>query len=284
MICEDYPRDPPIEARRIPNSYNAATSVRSRTLTKEEAVHARKYAGGECWIKVTFDSEQAANRAISNSPHQISGYWVYASLYTGEKPTVDKPLLERDYSREQNSKKRKQRASQTLGSSFASNNNFNFRGNATFPRSFTSPTDNNNDQQPLPLFSSQSPSTATSATATATDYPDLSPHFPQTLSPPTPEPQQPRYRDPDYFTHFPTVRRNSIRPEHEAFLPQPSWLQETIRSLIAAGWMPANIIGDDAPPTLENGQFDWARASYYWRFFYWLDCILRTDFCGLKDE
>lgn len=286
-ICEDYSRDPPVDCRRIPNSFNAAASVRTQNLTQKEAILARNYAGGDSWIKVTFDSVEAAERAVYNSPHMINGYWVYALPYKGVKPPVDKPFLERDEAIEQGlllAQKRAQRSSQTLGPSFAQNNNMHSRANATLPRSFTVQADH---QQPQAEPTTQSSSTATSATATAPLYPNLQNHFapstpPSSSSSAVPSSQQ-RQRNPHTFTHFPNVRRTSMRPAHQAFLPQPSWIETTLQQLAAAGWIPGNIIGDGLP-LLENGEFDYAHASIYWKFFYWLDSWFGTDFCGMKNE
>lgn len=301
-ICEDYPRDPPVDYRRIPNSFNAAASVRTQSLTRKEAALARHYAGGNCWIKVTFDSAEAADRAIHFSPHCIKGYWVYASRYKGVKPTVDEPITEREEARDQGSlgaKKRPQQGSQTLGPSFTQNKNMRFRPTPIFPQSQQKSPEQPQPQpqsqpqpQPQTLTTPQSSSTATSATATAPIYPDLSGN----LSAPSPPSQQQQPSSssasssdlvpqptPRTFTHFPTVQRTAIHPAHEAFLPHPSWMDATLRRLAAAGWIPGDVIGEGIP-VLDNGEMDWAHASFYWKVFHWIDIVFGTDFCGLKYE
>ena len=45
---------------------------------------------------------------------------------------------------------------------------------------------------------------------------------------------------------------------------------------------PKEIIGNTVP-RLENGEFDSKTASYYWKFFYWLDRTLGSDWCGLRE-
>lgn len=286
-ICEDYDRDPPIERRRIPNAFAAAQMVRSRALTRQEAALARQYHGGNCWIKVTFDSAEAADRAIHSSPHLIQGHWVYAELFHGAKPDhPDEPIpLERaDLGRgSYGSPAPAPRASRSLGSSFAQNNNLQTRNHATLPRSFTSTSATQADRQRAGDSASPSSSTATSGTATDPQYPNLRKRLDsqQTVDDPSQNAMQPSH-DPRFFTHFPDVPRTVLRPAHEALLPQPTWLEAWLQRLAARGWIPGDMIGD-GPPFLENGEFDWATSSFYWKVFYWFDSHLWTDFCGTKD-
>ena len=42
------------------------------------------------------------------------------------------------------------------------------------------------------------------------------------------------------------------------------------------------IIGDQVPRK-EDGTFDAASASLYWRFFWMVDGCFGTDFCGCRD-
>lgn len=304
IICEDYEREPPSERRRFPNQFSAASNVRPRALTKAEIVLARQYHGGNCWIKVTFDSAEAAERAIYYSPHLLQGHWVYAQRFHGAGPEVDKPIPMREEDRGQGllgAPRRAHRPSQTLGSSSAANNNVHSRGGAnTLPRSFTGNTMTDAEAQPAAGPSSLSSSaTASSATATAptVEYPNLrNRHSTQPSATPTNnshdtrndgqaaslEPQPPA-RNPHFFTHFPTVPRTVLHPAHEAFLPHPTWFEATMARLSNAGWLPGDMIGDGLP-RLDNGDFDWVRASLYWKFFYWIDSHLGTDFCGMKDE
>lgn len=303
MICEDYEREPPSEQRKFPNRFNSASNIRPRSLTKAESALARKYRGGNCWIKVTFDSAEAAERAIYNSPHLLQGYWVYAQLFHGVGPEADKPhpLQEEDRRDGVLAPKPAYRPSLTLGSSIAQNNNGYSRGGAsTFPRSFAGNTSTETEAQPEAGPSSLSSSaTASSATATAptVEYPNLRNRH--SNKPPatnnnnrnessndgqaaTLEPSPP-VRNPHFFTHFPNVPRTVLRPAHEAFLPHPTWFEATMARLSAAGWLPGDMIGDGVP-RLENGGFDWAKASLYWKFFYWIDSRFGTDICGMKDD
>lgn len=302
MICEDYERDPPCERRKYQNNLSAATVVRPRALTKAESILARQYRGGDSWIKVTFDSAEAADRAIYNSPHLLQGHWVYTQLFHGAGPELDMPIPVQEEDRRQGllgaPKPPKNRGFQTVGPSFSRQNSNSTRRqiSATVPRSFTGTitTQNQQQQQPavndlLPDILSQSSSTVSSATATApAEYPDLRNRLP----PQTPASDQQQAainsqsatnRNPKFFTHFPDVPKTTLRPAQEAFLPHPTWIESIINRLSNAGWLPGGLIGDGIP-RMENGDLDWPKASIYWKIFYWIDLTFGTDFCGLKDD
>jgi hypothetical protein len=51
------------------------------------------------------------------------------------------------------------------------------------------------------------------------------------------------------------------------------------------GWVIGSghgIIGNQVPRK-EDGQFDSASASLYWRLWYMVDTCMGTDFCGVKE-
>lgn len=119
IICEDYEREPPSEHR---NRVGVTSNVPPRALTKAEKVLARQYHGGHCWINVTFDSTEAAERAICSSPHLLQGHWVYAEPFRGIGPEVDEPILMRKEDREQGllgAPRRAYRPSETVSSAIA---------------------------------------------------------------------------------------------------------------------------------------------------------------------
>ena len=289
MICEDYERQPPAERRKYPNFSSAAGYVHPRPLTKAEIVISRKYAGGNCWIKVTFDSAGAADRAISHSPHLIQGHWVYAQLYQGTGPEVDQPILIHPDDMNQGflgAPKPIHPLSHPQTSSLQTANT-QPKVTSTLPRNFVTNATPQADDEPSADTASTSPSTASSATATGLDYHDLPPHAspqPQQFRPATfPRGKPQAVQRGRYFQRFPDVPRNVIRPHTEAFLPQLSWNEKMLRSLAEKGWIPHDIIGH-AVPRLENGEFDWANATFYWKILYWIDCRFGTDLCGLKDD
>ena len=291
MICEDYERDPPYDRWKYQNHISAGSIVRPRALTKEESTLARQYRGGNCWIKVTFDSAEAADRAFSNSPHLVQRHWVYAEPFYGAGPSIDEPIPMRDEDQEQGlidpPKPTRPAASQTLGQSFSRQNSISSRGPASLPRNFTNP--NLTPQTPqaaaADAASQASSTTISSATATApsTTAPEQSalrnrlPHSSSSSA------VNGRIRNPNFFTHFPDVPKTALRPAHEAFLPHPTWTESILNHLSAAGLLPSGMIGEGIP-RLENGEFDWPKASMYWKIFYWIDSTFGTDICGLKDE
>ena len=284
MICEDYDREPPAELQKYPKTFSSGTSVHRRPLTQQERRMAFKYAGGKHWIKVTFDSAEAANRAIEHSPFSIYGKWVYAELYHGEAPTDEEiPILEG----EQEQGRPARRPAQTLSAAFAQQASHQQRATATLPRSFNPPAMSQaDDQRPNGALSS-SPSTASSATATGPEYPNLRHrHQSQTQEDATSTVAQnatPGQYDPRFMRHFPHIPRTVIRPAHEAFLPVPTFTERCVQWLRANGWLPGDFIGDGAPRD-PNGNFDWNAATWYWRFWYTFDNYFGTDVCGLRAE
>jgi len=56
--------------------------------------------------------------------------------------------------------------------------------------------------------------------------------------------------------------------------PKQSW----------SAWLGASELIGTTVPRREDGTFDVDKASLYWRWFYWLDSWLGTDFCGLKGD
>ena len=290
MICEDYDRDPPAERRRYQTSLGYSGHIPPRQLTKAERAMAMQYKGGSCWIKVTFDSVEAAERAIFSSPHLIQGHWVYATPYRGQAHEPDEPILIRDEDRQQGllGAPKPLPRPQTLGASFSMSalqrtTSVN-KANTTLPRSFGLTGAISEEIQPPAEETSVSSSTASSATALEPTYPDLRRREPLQLNgdPRSPtSPLVPTVISPT-FTHFPDTRRTILRPASEAFLPQPSWTEKLFRSLTQSGWIPGDVIGV-AVPRLENGDFDWATASFYWKLCYWLDTHLGTDLCGMKE-
>lgn len=268
IICEDYEREPPSELRKYPKFSSAANSVYSRVLTNAERVLAHKFRGGNCWIKVTFDSAEASERAVANSPHLVQGHWVYAEPFRGAGPEVDEPILMQKEDRGKDplrAPRPPHRPSKRSGPSSGRNKKSHTRrGATTSPRSSTGKAVTEAKAQPAAGSSSASRSAAATIE-------------PATIEPPS------LARDPHFFAHFPNVPRTVLRPAHEAFLPPSStWFEATVARLTAAGFLPEGI--GNGVPRLENGDFDWARAGLYWKIFHWIDLHFGTDFCAMHDE
>ena len=273
MICEDYERDPPSELQKYPNNFSSDRPVHTRPLTKQEKALAFKYDGGNHWIKLTCDSAEAAARAVEQSPLPIYGHWVYAELWNGRAPEPDEPILMTD--RKPHRAPRDGRSAQTLGAAFSQHAGQQMRATSTLPRSFNPNAMSQAEIQAANGDGTVSPSTASSATATGVGYPDL-----RNRHPPQGEDNAlAAARD----EIIPGVPRYVLRPPNEAFLPQPTWWERQLQWLREQGLVPTDFIGDRLP-MLDNGEFDWVNASWYWRLCYWFDCHIGTDICGLKED
>lgn len=298
MICEDYERQPPQDRMRYPSSLSNSAFVHTRPLTTAERKKASRCQVGNCWIKVTFDSAEAAERACYYSPHVIHGAWVYAKPYDSVPPEHDGPILVRDEDRDQGllgEPRPTNRNPRTSGPSLSSPPvDMAYGGSngiATPPGSLTSKLPSGlqpHGERPVGSYSTSSSTTASSATATGVDDTSIQQRSASQAKkgiPPLPA----QHTDFSHrsgsrpLTAIPSATRAYLRPASEAFLPQPSWSERMVRRLPLAGWMQGDIIGN-AVPRLDNGDFDWAKASFYWKFWYWLDSHFGTDFCGLREE
>ena len=234
-----------------------------------------RYDGGDHWVKVTFDSSEAADRAIDSSPAQIYGHWVYAQPYHGKGPERDEPIPIQDDEREQD---QSLQAAHTQRHLFAQQGPVSSQNSTTLPRSFAPSAETHVIQE---TEGSPSSSTATSATATGVEYPNLRQRRTSQTQESLPTDQEPQNFE--MMRYFPNVPRTRLISSAEAFLPQKTWWERQVQWLSERGLMPGEIIGSGIPMS-EDGKPDWARASFYWRFFHWLDTHLGTDVCGLKDD
>ncbi|KAI9839708.1 MAG: hypothetical protein M1837_002055 [Sclerophora amabilis] len=286
-ICEDYARDPPTTHRK----YHTISSYPvAKPLTYEEKKKVNKFAGGESWVKITFESAEGAHRAVTQSPQTINGHWVFAELYHGLPPKEDKaipvtfedsdpPGLRRPKPYAQGA-----RPLSTSVSTPALPTANNTSTLSNLPGSFTSISTPHAPEPP----SSISSSTASSATATATTAATGNSIFADAQnarsrsfqsSAPGPEPAG----DPSEFcTRIPTVRRAVLRPAEEALLPSRTTAQ-WIASYLPLGVLDGQIIGNEIPRT-EDGQFDYKGASLYWKLWYWIDRLFHVDTLGLHDD
>ena len=91
-ICEDYSREPPAGNRRYKSELRDPAFTRRKTLTPEERAKVNRADGGDHWVKVTFESAEAADAAVYASPQLIQGYLVFADPYHGVPPTRDEAI------------------------------------------------------------------------------------------------------------------------------------------------------------------------------------------------
>ncbi|PGH04188.1 hypothetical protein AJ79_07166 [Helicocarpus griseus UAMH5409] len=277
VICEDYPRTDPDLTPKYPQLLSGGDVVIHPTLSADANRKAKRYAGGFHWIKVTFDSAAAADRACFFSPQEIDGFVVFCELYHGHGPQNDEPIPKDSFG------SRPQLKSHTLtpsqSSIFLQSADLD---RATLSRSFTTNTMTTNNTIDDSVASQRSTATASSATATDPGSSStLRQRQPQIPSQTQPEPEQ--KPESEFMTHIPTVRRAVLRPISEALPPQPTVVERVLRSIPVLSWFTGDIVGD-GPVLREDGSFDNDKSNTYWRFWYMVDKLLGTDLCGLKEE
>ncbi|RMZ92611.1 hypothetical protein DV736_g154, partial [Chaetothyriales sp. CBS 134916] len=273
IICEDYPREDAnlFLASNSPHGFSKRSIVVHRQMTAEALRKSRVYKGGEHWIKVTFDSYAAAERACFYSPVEIDGYLVHCELWTGRAKM-------QSYSQPQQARTLPSRESAIAGFE---------RAMQTLPRSHAIP----HGQFAHPEWPNEDDST-TASSATAIDHSQLAPApAPATglrsrpaapFTPSTPIP------DSEYMTHIPSVKKVVLRPISEALPKQPSLLEQVMKLPILR-WFGSDTGGPgdfiSAGPRLkDDGTWDTAANSWYWSFWHAVDQWCGTDFCGLKED
>ena len=279
IICEDYERQPDISLRRYPNMIsNAPHTHMTRPLTREEKALAFQYAGGAHWVKVTFDSAEAAERAIENSPIQVQQHWVYAQQYfSGIAPQLDAPIM--TTAEERSLGRPLSKHALLYGPVSLQQAGIQQGGPLTLPRNLTLNTTTPKADDLHLEDASLTSSTAFSGTATGPPIVGLRPRG-RTQAAHHVNVQQ---NSSQMMRFFPDIPRTVLHPAHEALLPQPTFWERQFRWFADHGLMPGEVIGNGVP-LLENGQIDWARASFYWKTFYWIDCLFSTDYCGIRSE
>lgn len=311
IICEDYPREDPnlFLSSNSPLGFSRGSVVVHQNLSREAIKKSRIYHGGNHWIKVTFDSYQAAERACFYSPIDIDGYLVHCEMWQGRGPAADVPLpkgpLEEEKSgllQSQTETGRKARtlsaqSGRTLGGKESAIAGFE-RALQTLPRSHTLP--DLQFGQPTGPEDEQSitSTTASSATATAADMLPLQPSSPtpsaglRSRSVPHLPSQTAQLADSEYMTHI-KIKKAVLRPISEALPPQPTFAERVLRSIPIVGWFVGgsdksgaarggDLIGE-GPILRDDGSWD-PNNGWYWSLWHGVDTWFGTDFCGLKDD
>ena len=295
-ICEDYPREPPIEARRYKSELRDPAFNRQQPLTPAERSKVTRVAGGEHWIKITFESAAAADAAVYASPQKILGHLVYAEPYRGLPPKEDAAVVDVigdaamfDPNNRTNTLFGKRRPSQGKNGRFAPKTTGN-----TLPRTWAvgNPRKQNQPEPDVSPLGSQTTTqtmdTGTASTTTATDArpvamppPDLfagignypaedTAHDSTTQANDGNPAAAPPQEDSAYCRRIPTARRVKLLPAEQAVAPQPSPIQVLLARIPLIGWFSGSMIGSEVPRN-ELGEFDLARASLFWRLMYYLD-------------
>lgn len=233
------------------------------------------YQGGEHWIKVTFDSPEAAEMACHYSPHIIHGYLVHAELYRGGGPQSDVPIMANS-ANTSGAGTLTQRKPQRAQPQDCNSMPARIRGAPLSPQL------RRQDRGTAEYPDLNAPSTV--ATTTAVDHAVGS--FPEGADDGPAKQDQPEAPKP---MRIPTATRAVLLPASSALLPVPPWTARTFGHLPLIGWFfggdgsHGDMIGG-AVPRKEGGGFDWEKASLWWRVCWLLDSWFSTDMCGMKGD
>ncbi|KAI1116588.1 hypothetical protein F5Y14DRAFT_405874 [Nemania sp. NC0429] len=274
-ICEDYPREPPAEARRYKSDLRDPALTRRQPLTRAEREKVNKVAGGEHWIKITFESQEAASAALFASPQKILSHLVYAEPYRSLPPMENVAVLDivgdagmfddiQPSPRPEPSRLSSQRNSlgrlqpKPLQPSRMDRASGSFSQPGAWP-SASSTSIESMDSNTV----SGSSTTISTATVTAWDA------RPDEKQPPPPEPA-----GPTTSRRIPGARRITLLPAEAALRKSPTFAESLLAYIPLLGWFSGAMIGNEVPRT-ELGEFDLNRASLYWKIMYWLDYWFR---------
>jgi hypothetical protein len=279
IIYEEYDREPYNPKSAL--SFNPTSTMRAssiRTLDKSARQKVNQFIGGDNWIKVTFDSAEAAERACHYSPHNIQGYTVFAEPYRGTGPTGGDRAIRVNTGGA---------LSQTASPNTLSSGTLGGRDSSTTASSATAITPAavsfaRSTTEPLFRASGAFPDDNTALVPTPQSQPQS---LAQTSSTTTTTALGPRSARATLRLKGANVKPAVFLPQEKAFLPsQPRW-QQTMGSLPIIGWVIGSgqgIIGDQVPRK-EDGSFDSDKASLYWRTWYGIDACFGTDFCGVRE-
>jgi hypothetical protein len=256
-ICEDYPREPPVESRRYKSELRDPAFTRRRVLTPEERAKVNRVDSGEHWVKVTFESAEAADAAIFASPQKILGHLVYAEPYHGVPPTRDEAIPDPSTTGSGLRRTPSHRHSRTQ-SGFGMQQPGGFDWSP--PHSQTSSTADTRTVASSMDTNTVSSSTIIGGGPGGGNGADM---VPATQEKP----------DDEFCRLIPTVRKAKLLPMEQALLPAPSFTQRIANHVPFLKWFNGAMIGSEVPRT-ELGEFDWNKASLYWKLMWWLDFLL----------
>ncbi|RGP63157.1 nucleoporin nup53 [Fusarium longipes] len=257
-ILEDYPREPPASQRRYKSELRDPAFTRRRNLTADERALVNRADGGDHWVKVTFESREAAEAATFASPQRILGHLVYAEPYRGVSPAKDEacPDIEvvPDHSR-----------SQSMPAAVPiTNGRKNFSGPTSFNSRLLDLSPPHSQTSSLTMDTGTISNSHASTTTITESFP-----LPKATTS-SMEPMEIRDDDSIFCRRIPTARRATILPAEQALLPQQTMMQRVINAIPFVKWFGGSMIGNEVPRT-ETGEFDWSKASLYWKLIWWLD-------------
>lgn len=254
VILEDYERAPPGSRYDISRTLGRAAAQKS--ISRAALRKKNKFAGGEHWIKVTFDTRRAAELAIARAPHTIKGYMVFAEFFVGHGPQKDEPVLATTAGA--------QITSDALPPTFSTlpQDKGSPESATASSATATAPDGSSKSRLPPPPWNmplggatKDSPTTSTSTIngagapqrTTATTSFQAQPQFQTAL--------QPRRGRIEGTTRIePLPAELALAPKQ----PKASW----------TSWIGASEVIGSAVPRKQDNTFDWEVASFYWKLFY----------------
>ncbi|KAK0733666.1 hypothetical protein B0T26DRAFT_736549 [Lasiosphaeria miniovina] len=258
-ICEDYSREPPVESRRYKSELRDPAFTRRRALTPEERTKVNKAHSGEHWVKVTFESAEAAEAAMFTSPQSILGHLVYAEPYHGIPPSRDEAVPDVPVMTEIHDNHAFTRA-------MMNSDSFDFSPPHSYSSSRTA------DTTTVTSASGGTTNTVSSGTvtngrgaSTGLDTELLNQHEQQRQ-----QEQEQRNPENEFCRAIPTVRKVKLLPVEQALLPAPTYTQRALNHVPFFRYFSGSMIGNEVPRT-DAGEFDWDKASLYWKLIWWLD-------------
>ncbi|KAF2149635.1 hypothetical protein K461DRAFT_231504 [Myriangium duriaei CBS 260.36] len=278
-VLEDYDRHPPNQ--RYDLSISISRAAAQRSLSKAALRKRNTYNGGAHWIKITFDSPEAADLACNRSPHTLHGYMVFAEPYRGAGPPNDAPVPATNAGA--------QIDSQSLPTSFSTATLSQDRtaGSPESSNTISTATISGHDA-PIPMrelrpSNAQQPSDFGRASPMPAVPGAMQPSFSTAVAPQEPQPVKQRPM------RIEGARRAVLRPADQALMPTQPRYTSWLAFIPLFGWLIFGGVGKDDQsssqiPRLADGSPDWNKASVYWQFFAFLDNLLGTDMCGLKGD
>lgn len=287
-ICEDYPRDPPYEIRRYKSELRDPAFVRRRLLTPEERLRVNRADSGGHWVKVTFESQQAADAAIYASPQAILGHLVYAEYYKGLAPLRDEAVPDATTLAQGDEVPAGWRRPGYGGNRTAAELRPAF-GDGVLPEAVvanaaTAAAGAGAGLDMSPPHSHASSRTVESGTVGSSSSSGT------VIGGGQQQQQQlgggggPNGgggalgpgggADGTYCRKIPSAKKAVLLPAEQALLPQPSFTARVLSQIPFLKWFSGSMIGNEVPRTAE-GDFDWVQASLYWKLICWLDLVFR---------
>ncbi|PNS14752.1 hypothetical protein CAC42_1981 [Sphaceloma murrayae] len=276
-ILEDYDRVPP--HTRYDPALSLSRAKSQRSLSKAALAKRNRYNGGLHWIKVTFDSHEAADLACDRSPHTLRGYLVYAEPYRGVGPPKDAAIpcsqagamLDGD----------------SLPATFSSKTASRMTDTATESPESSQTVSSATIGEPIRMrdLRAEAGLQVPRAVEKSVTMPSLStaPGAWSVSIEPVLQSKEPKQRPP----RIQGAKRAVLKPAEQALMPTSPKYTGILAVIPFLGLLFGSSKADSSGstiPKLENGEVDWNNAGLYWLFFAWLDGILGTDMCGLRGE